>query len=122
LNSCLHFRRQSEKYIVKRSIINLGRGAHLGRSRSAHSGTDAGFHFGLGLPSCGLKFRGKFHLVFNKIVKPIADLPQFCRGQLTQFALNLLHFVHAPTMLPFPETIKLPKSYITKNGGVLISI
>ena len=80
LNSCLDFRRKSEKSVVKCSIIDLGRGAHPARSRAAHSWTGAGSHFGLGLPNGGFKFRGKFHLVFDKIVKPISDLPQFCRG------------------------------------------
>lgn len=49
--------------------------ADIARSRAAYSRTGAGFHFGLGLPNRGFKFRGKFHLVFDKIVKPIADLP-----------------------------------------------
>lgn len=79
INLCLNFRRKSEKGVVKRSIIDLGRGAPLARSRAAHSRTGAGFHFGLGLPNAGFKFRGKFHLVFDKIVKPISDLAQFCR-------------------------------------------
>jgi hypothetical protein len=95
------------KNAVKGGIIDLGRGAHLARSRATHSGTGAGFPFGLRLPNGTFKFGGKFHLVFNKIVKPIADLPQFRRGQLPQFTLKLLHFVHGIIMHPLPENIKL---------------
>jgi len=67
--------------MVKRSIINLGR-AHVPALRAAHSRPDARFHFGLRLADGGFKFGRELQLVFNEIVKPIADLPQFCRREL----------------------------------------
>ena len=101
LNPCLRFWKQPEEGAVKRCVVNLGRGAHAEASGPSFTRADAGLHFGLGLPNGRFKFRRKFHLVLNKIVKPIADLPQFCRRQLPQFALNLLHFAHTVAMLRF---------------------
>jgi hypothetical protein len=93
LDAPLDIRRETEKDLVERRIINLERPAH-GASRLAGAGLFTLSHFILRRFDSGDEIFLKLQLIFQKVFQPFRNLTHFCFGEALNGGLDLRNSAH----------------------------